>query len=233
MVQTCKFTVKDKVKTEVRITADGSHSLYVPELDETYHSVHGAIQESQHVFIQMGLHRFTARDQVSILEVGLGTGLNVFLTYLESLSCPQSIALTSLEAYPLSEETVQELNYLHLLRATEHQAIFDQIHACAWEKPTNLSPQFEFRKLQLDLIQQEVPGKYDLIYYDAFGPNAQPDMWTEEVLGRVASALKPNGSLVTYCAKGSVRRALKALGLTVSKLPGPPGKREMTLAERQ
>ncbi len=221
------------MKTEIIKTADGSHSIYVKELDEHYHSIHGAIQESKHVFIEMGL-KYTAatipNSEMTILEIGLGTGLNAFLTFIESKKTDSLINYTSIEAYPISAEIAHQLNYLDLLNEQKNESIFNEIHTCEWNKKNWISNQFTFRKIQNTLQQIVFDDTYNLIYFDAFGPRVQPEMWTEEVFAKLYAATLPNGCLVTYCAKGEVKRTLKKVGFIVETLQGPPGKREMVRA---
>jgi tRNA U34 5-methylaminomethyl-2-thiouridine-forming methyltransferase MnmC len=229
------------VKHEIIKTADGSHSLYVKDLDEHYHSIHGAIQEGLHVFIEMGLKASALRlskgeenvSTINILEIGLGTGLNVFLTYLEILKNPLSIHYTALEAFPLENEIINELNYIELLGAAQHQKNFDQIHSCEWNKNIELTKNFTLHKIKNTLQEVKFENIFDIIYFDAFGPRVQPEMWTEEIFAKIYSATKLNGFLVTYCAKGEVKRTLKKVGFTVETLQGPPGKREMVRAVRK
>ncbi|MGQ0828908.1 MAG: tRNA (5-methylaminomethyl-2-thiouridine)(34)-methyltransferase MnmD [Bacteroidota bacterium] len=222
-------------------TADGSHSLYVKELDEHYHSVHGAIQEGEHVFIEMGLNPLLLptprlrqaskeRETINVLEIGLGTGLNALLTYLKIIGIPSHIYYTALEAFPLTTEIINELNYIELLDAKLHQDLFDQIHSCEWEKDIILSEHFILHKIKNTLQEVVFKNQYDIIYFDAFGPRVQPEMWTEDIFTKIYAATKPSGFLVTYCAKGEVKRTLKKVGFTVETLPGPPGKREMVRA---
>lgn len=223
------------MKTEIIKTADGSHSIYVKELDEHYHSIHGAIQESKHVFIDTGLKYIAStfsNSEINILEIGLGTGLNAFLTFIESKKTDTIINYTSSEAYPISAETADELNYVDLLNEQNNQFTFDEIHSCEWNKKNVFSKQFTFRKIKNTLQQIIFDDIYHLIYFDAFGPRVQPEMWTEDVFAKLYAATKPNGCLVTYCAKGEVKRTLKKVGFTVESLQGPPGKREMVRATR-
>ncbi len=214
------------------LTADGSSSLFVPELDEHYHSVHGAIQESQHVFIEAGLrHLFSFHPpELRILEVGLGTGLNALLTYKETLRAKLPVTYHALEKYPLDAELALTLNYGRMLEETEGYRL---IHETEWEVEQALHPFFSFTKMESALQRKNLlPGYYDLIYFDAFGPRVQPEMWEESVLSKMAEALKPGGIWVSYCAKGEVKRRLKRVGLELEMLPGPPGKREMTRAQK-
>lgn len=223
------------LKTEIIKTADGSHSIYVKELDEHYHSIHGAIQEAKHVFIKMGLSHVASAlpnpsTPINILEIGLGTGLNAFITFMEARTAGLTIDYTSIEAYPISAELADKLNYLELLNAQHDQRIYDTIHSCEWDKKNALSDQFTFHKIKNTLQQCVFEEEYDLIYFDAFGPRVQPEMWIEDVFSKVYAVTKQNACLVTYCAKGEVKRTLKKVGFTVETLQGPPGKREMVRA---
>jgi tRNA U34 5-methylaminomethyl-2-thiouridine-forming methyltransferase MnmC len=215
-------------------TADGSHSLYLKELNEHYHSIHGAVQESKHVFINVGLkHIFKTSNlisEINILEIGLGTGLNAFLSFIEAEQHSLNINYTAIEAFPVSIDLIDQLNYVECLEAKKYQSVFNKIHTCEWEKVIELSNHFSFCKIKNKLQNIVFENKYNLIYFDVFGPQVQPKMWTEEVFTKLFSALEPNGCLVTYCAKGEVKRTLKRVGFTVESLAGPPGKREMIRA---
>lgn len=222
-------------------TADGSHSLFVEELNENYHSIHGAIQESIHVFIEAGLKQFISdnnslhpaiKDSLNILEIGLGTGLNALLTFIETDKSAVSINYTAIEAYPISIDLVHELNFIECLEEPGFQSVFNKIHQCEWDMPVSLSNQFIIYKIKNKLQEMVLENRHDLIYFDAFGPGAQPEMWKEEIFTKLYAALEPNGCLVTYCAKGEVKRILKRVGFTVESLPGPPGKREMVRAKK-
>lgn len=210
---------------EIIKTADGSYSLYNKELDETYHSRHGAEQESKHVFIRNGLQYFISNallNQISILEVGFGTGLNAILTHEEAQKYPAiTFIYHTLEAYPIELEIAKKLNY------RVDNSDFLKLHACLWNVEHVFSENFIFCKHKLKLQEFSTDKKFDIIFYDAFGPRAQPDMWTENALLHTTSFLKSEGILVTYCAKGEVKRILKNSGFVVQTLKGPPGKREM------
>lgn len=216
----------DKIK--IIATNDGSFSLYNEELEETYHSRHGALQESVYVFIEQGLKFLRSKQNpssVNILEVGFGTGLNALLTLNEIHASSVTIKYSSLETLPLSQEVWSKLNYPDL-----HQT-FKKLHDADWGSWNEIIPNFRLRKIQSSL--QEVTledSNYDLIYFDAFAPNKQPEMWEQVVLEKVVQAMKPEAVFVTYCAKGQLKRDLKSLGLVVESLPGPPGKREMVRA---
>lgn len=213
-------------------TQDGSHTLKLVGLDEHYHSTFGAVQESMYVFIRNGLHSLPGKNEVvNILEVGFGTGLNALLTLIESQKRNLKVYYFTLEPFPLNREEYEALNYAILLSETGLQEGFLKLHECEWSKEIEFFPGFVFRKEKIGLEAASFAGHFfDLVYFDAFGPDTQPELWTQPLFEKVSSAMKPGGILTTYCAKGSVRRALKASGLVVEKLSGPPGKREMTRA---
>ncbi|HEY3404991.1 MAG TPA: tRNA (5-methylaminomethyl-2-thiouridine)(34)-methyltransferase MnmD [Ohtaekwangia sp.] len=212
--------------TEIIVTKDGSHSLLNTELNETYHSVHGALQESIYVFIKNGLDPAIQKnpDSLSILEVGFGTGLNALLTLQRAQQVTSKIQYTTLEAFPLTEDIWSRLNYAESLRLQEH---FNQLHRAPWNVESSILPNFQLLKIDKTLQTVDLNSTYDLIYFDAFAPSKQPEMWTLDVLGKVVNLMKPAGIFVTYCAKGQLKRDLKSLGLNIETLPGPPGKKEM------
>ena len=207
-------------------TRDGSHTLEVPSLKERYHSIHGAIQESKHVFIEMGLCYFSS-DTISILEVVFGTGLNAFLTFLETKDQEILINYHALEPFPLPSSCTTKLNYLQLLKAGKFQEIFNLMHQAPWNQAIQITPQYKFQKSLHQVQDTNYKTEFELIYYDAFAPHAQAEMWNEAIFIKMITALKSGGILVTYCAKGDVRRTMQKVGFQVQKLPGPPGKREM------
>jgi tRNA U34 5-methylaminomethyl-2-thiouridine-forming methyltransferase MnmC len=209
-------------------TSDGSHTIYVPELDEHYHSVHGAAQESEYIFIRNGFD-FCRSDPVNIFEVGFGTGLNALLTAARSLNIEREVFYTSIEKYPLEDKIIRSLNH-HLYAGSEGIEIFDRIHSADWGAISNICPNFNLLKIRGDLTTDDLSGNYDLIYFDAFGPDKQPEMWTTNIFGRISGITKSDGILVTYSAKGEVRRILKTCGFRVTVIPGPPGKREIIRA---
>ena len=209
-------------------TQDGSHSLLNEQLNETYHSVHGALQESKHVFIQHGLD-FVNKNQgpttIHILEIGFGTGLNALLTLQYAIANKLSIQYTTLEAFPVEEAIWSNLNYVE---SDEEKKQFKKLHHANWNEVESIDHVFAIRKLHTTLQQVELEvNQYDVIYFDAFAPNKQPEMWELPMLQKIASSMKHDGVFVTYCAKGQLKRNLKSVGLTVETLPGPPGKREM------
>ncbi len=209
-------------------TSDGSPTLLNEELEEHYHSRHGAIRESQHVFIDAGLKAVTVQGCVNILEIGLGTGLNAFLTFLEK----KEVMYTALEAFPLDESITNALNYPALLNADAANDVFRNIHSSDWGRVITLSSTFELKKIKGKVQDTELDQAFHLIYFDAFAPGVQPELWTKEIFDKMFAALLPGGILVTYCAKGEVKRNMKAAGFTIEALQGPPGKREMTRAKR-
>jgi tRNA U34 5-methylaminomethyl-2-thiouridine-forming methyltransferase MnmC len=213
-------------RVEKIMTNDGCHSLYVPELDEHYHSTHGAFNEAMHVFINHGLLATTG--DVAILEVGFGTGLNAWLSCLTSANEKRHVAYTSLETFPLGEEITKELNYPSFSEEPKATEWFHKIHQCEWEEPQAIHEYFSLKKLNRQVQEVGFKSQFDIIFFDAFGPRKQPEMWTDEVFGKMYKSLKPGGFLVTYCAQGQVKRTMKAAGFLVEPLPGPPGKREMT-----
>jgi len=218
---------KEIMKRKIFITTDGSSSFFLPDLGETYHSKHGAIQEAYHVFIRNGLDLFPDNSKISILEIGLGTGLNCFITYLESQRRKLTIFYDGVEAYPLKAEEVIQLNYIKELNAGEISDIFETIHSIPWGEIYKISDSFYLKKRKQFFKNIEDKNRFDLIYFDAFGANVQPELWTVEIFKKMFDSLKNKGALVTYSAKGSVRRAMQEVGFTVERLPGPPGKREM------
>ena len=217
-------------------TADGSVTIHLPEWDEQYHSKHGAIQEAKHVFIKMGLTWYREKyhpEEISILEVGFGTGLNAFITLLEAENFGMRIKYTGVEAYPVNIEEIKDLNYVDALSAEDKYSIFNKLHSTSWETETKITDDFSLCKQQKKFQKIIENAQYNLIYFDAFGARVQPELWTEEVFEIMFKALKTEGVLVTYSAKGSVRRAMQTVGFVVERLPGPPGKREMLRAVKK
>ena len=220
------------MERKVILTADGSSTIHLTEWDENYHSKHGAIQEAKHVFIKSGLDLFS-NQEINILEIGFGTGLNCFITFLEAEARNLQINYTGVEAYPISSEELKHLNYVTELRAEESTTIFDTMHATPWGIQHTITESFQLTKRQQFFNEINDKNSFNLIYFDAFGARVQPELWTEEIFQLMYNSLKENGVLVTYSAKGSVRRALQTVGFLVEKLPGPPGKREMLRATKK
>jgi tRNA U34 5-methylaminomethyl-2-thiouridine-forming methyltransferase MnmC len=209
-------------------TSDGSHTIYVPELDDHYHSIHGAVQESEHIFIKNGFDTCTS-NPVNIFEVGFGTGLNALLTAIRSLNGERQVIYTTIEKYPVHEDLIWSLNHSEFA-GREGKKIFNLIHYAPWNSLTTICKNFTIKKIKSDLTVSKPSGKYDLIYFDAFGPEKQPEMWTQDIFKSISDITVKGGILVTYSAKGDVKRNLKECGFDVSLLPGPPGKRQITRA---
>lgn len=212
------------------ITEDGSHTLYLPELNENYHSRYGAKNESLHVFIQSGLHEvMKLTSTISIFEMGFGTGLNALLTYKEAQKHNLKINYSTLEAFPLRDEIVSQLNYTD--KDDTDFKTFRMLHEFPWNKKHQINANFEFFKQEASILEVVLPeNSFDLIYFDAFGPDVQPDLWSGKVFLNIYKACKPGAILVTYSCKGDVKRALKSVGFSIEKIPGPKGKREMIRA---
>lgn len=214
------------MKRQIIITSDGSTTIHLPNWNESYHSTHGAIQEAYHVFIDNG-YKSIEKEALSILEIGFGTGLNAFITLLETAKDQRKIEYVGVEAYPVREDELLALNYVSELDTRNLSHKFEEMHLTPWNKPQEVTPNFVLTKRQMFIHNIVDEAAFDLIYFDAFGARVQPELWTEEIFEIMIKALKPNGKIVTYAAKGSVRRAMQAVGLEVERLPGPPGKREM------
>lgn len=223
------------MQRNVILTKDGSHTIAIPEINVTYHSIYGAIQESLHVFIEAGLKSIKplqAPKCLNILEIGFGTGLNALLTLIESGKTKQVIHYTAIELYPLEENEIISLNYCEQLDRQDLLPTFAQMHKCKWEQDIKLSETFYFHKTKQDLQSYKTIDLQDLIYFDAFAPSTQSELWTKEIFDKMYSILYINGILVTYCSKGDVRRNMMAAGFEVEKLKGPQGKREIIRARR-
>lgn len=211
------------------MTADGSASLQIPEWQEQYHSLHGALQESRHVFIEKGLASFSNRE-IDLLEIGFGTGLNALLTYLKAPQLELKVNYSGLEAFPVVQAEWEALNYGQLFPDTDAADIYSILQLAHWEKSVRIGEHFTLCKRNQDFCNFSDIDNYDLIYYDAFGARVQPELWTGFMFDKMFRSLKSGGCLVTYAAKGSVRRAMLAVGFRVERLQGPPGKREMLRA---
>lgn len=215
---------------EIKIitTSDGSHTIYVPELNEHYHSVHGAVLESSMVFIENGF-RYCRSENVSVFEAGFGTGLNALLTLTECIRDHRSVNYTAIEKYPLSQKITDEINHWAYAGA-EYRELFNAIHSSQWNTPVRITDGFTLTKLQGDLITDGITGLYDIVYFDAFAPSKQPEIWSDQVIRKMAGITNNNGIFVTYSCKGDLKRLLRKYGFTVKLLPGPPGKREVLRA---
>lgn len=214
------------LKREIIRTEDGSTTIKIPELHENYHSIHGAIRESTHVFIEAGLNQIQKKS-VAIFEMGFGTGLNCLLTYLQSKD--RKVTYHTIEKYPIENQLVNQLNYSKQLKLSKEQNhFFEKIHQQDWDrKPVNLTGNFILIKQLNDLSKFSLQDKFDLIYFDAFAPEIQPELWTTQIFDKMFDMLNSKGIIVTYCAKGQVRRNLIEAGFKIERLPGPLGKREM------
>ena len=216
------------MERSIKITEDGSHTMFVHGLDESYHSTHGALQESMHVFIKQGLLT-VKQSSLRILELGFGTGLNAVLTMAESISLNLDINYHAVEKYPLKESEYKLLNYEkvieHLPKGTLHR-----MHSCPWGETVKISDRFTLYKEEADFRSMNLPSHFNLVYFDAFSPDKQPELWTDEVIGPIAQVSEQGAILVTYSSKGVVRRTLSSCGFEVHKVTGPPGKIEMIRA---
>jgi tRNA U34 5-methylaminomethyl-2-thiouridine-forming methyltransferase MnmC len=219
------------MNSEILLTSDGSHSLYVPEIDECYHSTHGAVQESQHIFIDAGLKQ-CHKTEICVLEIGFGTGLNAFLTLLEAEKTEKKINYISLELFPVEINKALQLNYPDLLAPDKNQ-LFIQMHTCAWNEEIQLTPFFELKKLKTDFTEIDFKNNFDVVFFDAFSPEKQPEMWSDKQFENIYAHCNQGAILTTYCAKGIVRRTLQSAGFEVERIPGPPGKREMLRGVRR
>lgn len=217
------------MKREIISTKDGSHTFFVPELNEHYHSINGAKQEAIHVYINAGFNACN-KDNICILEMGFGTGLNCLLTIQEAEKQKKNIVYNAIELYPVSLEEVEKLNYDENLNEKE-KTIFQKIHQCKWNEKSSIKTDFELLKTQADLLEYDFPkNMYDVVYFDAFAPDIQPKLWTEEIFKKIYSSMKKGGILTTYSAKGFVKQNLRAAGFTIKRLPGPLGKWQMLRA---
>lgn len=223
------------MERKIILTGDGSHSISVPGLNVAYHSIHGAIQESLHVYIKAGLIDSEIFEYIGVhqvLEIGFGTGLNGLLTLIEADKHKNRIFYTALEPFPLDETVISQMNYCEQLDQPGYKRYFEKMHQCGWEKKCEITEYFRLTKRNCKLADYTTEDLYSVIYFDAFAPNAQPELWTKEIFEKMYSLLLPGGILVTYCSKGEVRRNMMAAGFTVEKLPGPARKREMLRARK-
>jgi tRNA U34 5-methylaminomethyl-2-thiouridine-forming methyltransferase MnmC len=223
------------MEIKIVISEDGSNTLYLPHLNETYHSLHGAVQESEHVFLKHGLmHLAKENKKMTVLEVGFGTGLNALLSYRLAMNEGIQINYNTIEAYPLPEEIIRQLNYPTIFAAEKLDEFFRYLHSCDWDKDHRLSVNFLFHKYLTRLEDFNAGGlKADIIFYDAFAPGKQPEMWEPDKFEKIYSLLNKGGILVSYCASGQFKRNLKAAGFKIESLPGPPGKKEMTRGTKE
>ncbi|RXK83559.1 tRNA (5-methylaminomethyl-2-thiouridine)(34)-methyltransferase MnmD [Filimonas effusa] len=228
------------MKRSKQITRDGSHTISIPSLDVTFHSVYGAIQESMWVFIISGWKYWLQQPQVAeapeqavrILEMGFGTGLNALLTLQQARLTEQPVFYQSVEQYPLTAEEADGLNYADQLNDASLAPYLEQLHSSAWNEDLSLTPYFTLHKSHAALQDLQTDHRFHIIYYDAFAPRAQPELWTEEIFSQLIGYLEPSGILLTYCSKSIVRKAMQAAGFTVEKIQGPPHKREMLRAHK-
>jgi len=221
------------MKIELKETMDGSHTLYLKEIDEHYHSTFGAIRESQHVFIQAGFEQCPGAE-ITVLEIGFGTGLNCYLTMLASLRSDQRVRYYAAEKFPLLAEIWEKLNFPSF-SGDSNPGLFSELHSAPWNAGTQILSGFFLNKMESDILQTNIFDlpPVDLVYFDAFSPEKQPELWSQPVFETIYSKMKDGGILVTYCAKGNVRRLLQSVGFQVERIPGPPGKREMLRARKQ
>jgi tRNA U34 5-methylaminomethyl-2-thiouridine-forming methyltransferase MnmC len=219
------------LKREIIATKDGSTSIHLIDWNETYHSKFGAIQEAYHVFIKSGFELFEGKN-ISILEIGFGTGLNAFITFLEASKTNQKIDYVGVEAYPVALDEALQMNYVSELDAISNSEIFEKMHQGNWEEKIMLSEHFLLTKRKQFFEDISDENTFDLIYFDAFGFRVQPELWSLEIFKKMYKALKINGVLVTYACRSSIKNAMLECGFTVEKLPGAPGKREMLRATK-
>lgn len=216
---------------DIQTTADGSRTLFLPDMDEHYHSVKGAMTESMHIFINMGLNESEANEP-RVLEIGFGTGLNALLTLQVANEKSRVVHYTSLEKHPLPLDIVRQMEYTSLV-PKEVADYYMPLHDCKWNEWVGLTPYYNIRKVETDFTTLHLKEQYDVVYFDAFAPEKQPEMWTQDIFNHLYSHLDDGGILVTYCAKGVVRRMLQAAGFSIERLPGPPGgKREILRARK-
>jgi len=215
---------------EIAQTADGSNTLYSNRHKAHFHSLNGAVQESQHIFIKNGYDYFSL-DEIDVLEIGFGTGLNAALTASKANQKKCRTCYTGIELYPLHNDTLSKLNYNSILNRDE-SAIWKKIVSTKWDNNEKVNDFFMINKIHCDIIEMKLPNKYNLIYFDAFAPNDQPEIWTVDIFKKLFNATKTGGVLVTYCSKGIVKQALRSVGYQVKRLAGPQGKRHMIRASK-
>lgn len=210
-------------------TEDGSTTIQLVDWNECYHSTKGAIREAYHVFIKNGLDLFE-KESISILEIGFGTGLNAFITFLESQKHNKNITYTGVEAFPIASDEVVQMNYAEQLKVPDFQSVFARMHECSWEIPIAFTSQFSLLKRKQFFNEISDVDCFDLIYFDAFGYQVQPELWSTEIFKKMYQSLHEKGVLVTYAARGVIKRSMEEAGFKVVKVPGPPGKREMMIS---
>ena len=225
------------MKREIITTNDGSKTIHIPEWNEQYHSKHGAIQEANHVFLETALqhyvdHNHHNKKAFHILEMGFGTGLNALLTFLKAKDSALSVAYDGVEAFPITTQEIEAMGYATLLSDDDAQQVYTHLHNCPWETAHPISNGFVLKKRKQRFEDISDIDRFDIIYFDAFGPRVQPELWTEAIFLKMYHALRKGGVLTTYCAQGAARRAMQAVGFIVERLPGPPGKREMLRATK-
>ena len=218
------------MKLKKHISGDGSDTLYNPDVDDHYHSIHGAVDESKHVYINSGFN-YLNKKSIKVLEIGFGTGLNALLTCIESKRKRVYSTYHSIELYPLDSEITDNLNHTNIFQKDEK--MINHIHSCKWEEECEIDEFFIIKKINADILNYKITDKYDLVYYDAFGPDKQPLLWTENIFTNIFNAMNKGGILTTFSVKGTVKRALKASGFNIQLLPGPIGKRHIIRAEKQ
>lgn len=214
------------MKREIIVTTDGSHTIHLPELNESYHSKHGAIQEAKHVFINNGLSCIK-KGEINILEIGFGTGLNALLTNQYAINNNKTINYTGVEAFPVAQDEVVQLNYPILLNDHHLEHDFAVMHEVSWNKTHHINANFSLCKRQQQFEDINDQAQFDVIYFDAFGYRVQPELWSDAIFDAMFKALKPNGILVTYACRSVIKKSMDLAGFKTEKLPGPPGKREM------
>jgi tRNA U34 5-methylaminomethyl-2-thiouridine-forming methyltransferase MnmC len=222
----------DTLAKELLMTADGSQTIRDRKRNITYHSLHGAIRESRHVYIEAGFNRLPADRPARVLETGMGTGLNALLTCVAAEHHGQPVYYTATEPFPLDAMLTESLDYAMRIGRPDMSVWLHRLHAADWEKPVPMSSAFTLVKRRRSVLEVTDPDRFDLIYHDAFAPDAQPELWTAGAFRELYQKLQEGGILVTYCSKGVVRRNMLSVGFCVEKLPGPPGKREILRAIR-
>lgn len=219
------------MKRQLIVTNDGSHTISIPAMQVTYHSMYGAIQESKHIFINAGFHNIP-NQSLDILEIGFGAGLNAILTLIEAEANKKTIHYTAIEKFPLTINEAAKLNYCEIMGRHDLKTHFSLLHSSNWNETVTISDFFTLHKINHPLQSYQPDKEFNLVYFDAFAPAVQPELWTQEIFQKIFICLKRKGIMLTYCSKGDVRRAMLASGFTVKKIPGPPGKREILCAEK-